>query len=313
MERKISLDDIRRALDEAYESIKSLKEGEIDPRNHEAKAGQFGITVTLADGTTLSKGDSEIKSPMADIVKVPLSSVLLSQNSPAELVKKSGQCLMHKVEKKPHHLGPRGVRAFSAVEPVGDPDSKWNLFVNRTIDMMGGDAPVLNDRLYEAEKRAAEDNQAVDKLAEAGFYLYDDAAMSVDLYNRARALTASTRQLAMMGATVAADGVNPATGKIVFDGAISQNIVGLMAAHGPHKMNGPWLVLSGLPAKRSWGGALLGVYPGVMAVAAYAPELNAAGVSVKAARAIIEFMQRLDLSVFASARVEVEHHEGAMA
>ena len=38
MERKISLDDIRRALDEAYESIKSLKEGEIDPRNHEAKA-----------------------------------------------------------------------------------------------------------------------------------------------------------------------------------------------------------------------------------------------------------------------------------
>ena len=50
-----------------------------------------------------------------------------------------------------------------------------------------------------------------------------------------------------------------------------------------------------------------------MAVAAYAPELNAAGVSVKAARAIIEFMQRLDLSVFASARVEVEHHEGAMA
>lgn len=69
MERKISLDDIRRALDEAYESIKSLKEGEIDPRNHEAKAGQFGITVTLADGTTLSKGDSEIKSPMADIVK----------------------------------------------------------------------------------------------------------------------------------------------------------------------------------------------------------------------------------------------------
>ena len=40
MERKISLDDIRRALDEAYESIKSLKEGEIDPRNHEAKAGR---------------------------------------------------------------------------------------------------------------------------------------------------------------------------------------------------------------------------------------------------------------------------------
>ena len=31
MERKISLDDVRRAVEEAYEAVKSIKEGTIDP------------------------------------------------------------------------------------------------------------------------------------------------------------------------------------------------------------------------------------------------------------------------------------------
>ncbi len=304
MERKISLDDVRRAVEEAYEAVKSIKEGTIDPRNTRAKAGQFGITLTLADGTIISKGDTDVKSPMADISKVPLHSLLFTQNTPEELVKKSGMCPKDKVEKKPHGVGAHGIRAFSAVEPTGDPDSKWDLYVGRVIDLMGS-APELDDQLYESEKRRVADDKVVDTLADAGYYLYDDAAMSVDLYTRARSMAASTGQLAMMGATIAADGVNPVTGKIVYDGAITQNIVGLMAAKGPHKMNAPWLVLSGLPAKRSWGGAILGIYPGVFAIAAYAPELNAAGVSIKAARAIIEVMRRLDMSLFASARVTI--------
>lgn len=77
-----------------------------------------------------------------------------------------------------------------------------------------------------------------------------------------------------------------------------------MAAKGPHKMRAPWLVAAGIPAKSSYGGAILGIIPGVMAIAAYAPELNPAGVSVKAAKAIIDVMQKLDISIFASAQVK---------
>ena len=77
-----------------------------------------------------------------------------------------------------------------------------------------------------------------------------------------------------------------------------------MAAKGPHKMRAPWLVATGLPAKSSFGGTILGIIPGTMAVAAYGAELNPVGVSVKAARAIVELMQRLDVSIFASANVK---------
>lgn len=305
MERKISVDDLRKAVYDAYEEVKSIKEGTIDPRNAGADPKAFGITVVLPDGTTIEKGDTQVKSPLGSIVKVPVSSVLFTQNKPMELIKKSGQCPCHKVEAKPRDLAfsAHGVRAFSAIEPTGDPESKWNLVENRMTDLMGS-APELDDKVYQALEKEAADNDLVNKLATDGYYLYDDAKLSVDLYLKGLSMTASTTQLAMMGATIAADGVNPATGRIVFDGAITQNIVALMAAKGPHKMRAPWLVAAGIPAKSSFGGAILGILPGTMAIAAYGAELNPAGVSVKAARAIISVMQKLDISIFSSARVK---------
>lgn len=305
MERKISLSELRKAVDEAYEAYKSIKEGEVDPRNAAADTNVFGISVMLPDGTLINKGDTNIKSPLGSISKVPLSTILFSQNSPMELIKKSGQCPCHKVPEKPKGLSfsAHSIRAFSAIEPVGDPESKWNLYENRMIDLMGS-APELNDRIFEALEKEATETKLQDTLAEDGYYLYDDPSIAINLYLKALAMNASTEQLATMGATIAADGVNPVTGKIVFDGAITQNVVALMAAKGPHKMRAPWLVAAGIPAKSSYGGAILGIIPGVMAIAAYSPRLNPAGVSVKAAKAIIDVMQKLDISIFASAQVK---------
>ncbi|WP_289645519.1 glutaminase [uncultured Muribaculum sp.] len=305
MERKISLSDLRKAVDEAYEANKSTNEGEIDPRNACADPKAFGISVMLPDGTLINKGDTDVKSPLGSISKVALSTVLFSQNSPMELIKKSGQCACHKVHCKPKGLSfsAHGIRAFSALEPVGDPESKWNIYENRMIDLMGS-SPALCDKTLQTLQKEAADTKLEDTLAADGYYLYDNAALSINLYLKALAMNASTQQLATMGATIAADGVNPVTGKTVFDGAITQNIVALMAAKGPHKMRAPWLVAAGIPAKSSYGGAILGIIPGVMAIAAYSPALNPAGVSVKASKAIIDVMQKLDISIFASAKVK---------
>ncbi len=231
---------------------------------------------------------------------------MFSQNSRDELIKKSGQCPCHKLPHKPAHLpvSAHTIRAFSAMEPTGDPESKWNLYENRMIDLMGT-SPELNDTVYETIKKQVNEDGTVNRLAEDGYFLYDDATLAVDLAVKAEAMSASTAQLAMMGATIAADGVNPSTGKIVFDGEIAKYIVAMMAAKGPHKMNTPWLVSTGLPAKASFGGTILGIYPGVMAIAAYGAELNPARVSVRAARAIKHIMEKLDMSVFSSARVSI--------
>ncbi|RXE70501.1 hypothetical protein ED352_09810 [Muribaculaceae bacterium Isolate-002 (NCI)] len=305
MDRIIALSEIKSAVENAYESFKSSKEGNVDPALEGVDTKKFGITVTLADGTVISKGDTDVASPLGGIIKLPLSTILLSQNTPEELIKKSGHCPCTAKPGKPHIHGAHGIRAISAIEPTGDPDSKWNFIEDRMTDLMGT-APLLDDKIYEALKKKAIDEDIVNELAKDGYYLYDDATISTDLYIRARSMTATTAQLAMMAATVAADGVNPSTKKIVFDGEIAKHVVGMMAAKGPRKMTLPWDMAAGLPAKSSFGGAIVGVYPGVMGVAAYSPLLMPNRVSEKAAKAIMTFMHKLDISVFQSARLVID-------
>lgn len=305
MDRKIALSEIKSVVDEAYESFLSSKEGNVDPLLEGVDPKKFGITIALVDGTVINKGDTDTASPLGGIIKLPLSTILLSQFTPEELIKKSGHCPCTAQPGKPHFHGAHGIRAISAIEPTGDPDSKWNFIEDRMVDLMGS-APQLCDKLYEALKKKAVDDDIVNQLAQDGYYLYDDATLSTDLYLRARSMTATTEQLALMGATVAADGVNPVTKNIVFDGKIAKHVVGMMAAKGPRKMTLPWDMAAGLPAKSSFGGAIVGVYPGVMGVAAYAPLLMPNRVSEKAAKAIMTIMHKLDISVFQSARLIID-------
>lgn len=306
MERKISFSEVQKAVEEAYEQTKSIKEGSIDARNIGAVGGKFGISVMLTDGRTIDKADTDTLFPMGAIAKLPVSAVLFAQNSKEEVVKKSGSCACHaKHEKTDLPFGRHGLRAVSAIEPSNDPEGKYDIISDMISSMTGGAAGVLNDKIYEQYKAQVASDNVEDKLAQSGYYLYDSAAPAIEVYTKLLSLQLTTRQLAAMGATVAADGRNPITGQYAFDGANSQSIVALMATRGKHFIK-PWMVLTGMPAKKGFGGGILAVLPGFGAIAAYAPEVDERGVSVKAAKAIAYIAQKLQLSVFASARVCVE-------
>lgn len=308
MERTIALSDLMGAVHEAYEKFKSEKQENVSDKLNGVNVKDFGIAVVLSDGTVIKKGDADVKFPMGSIAKVPLIELLLSQYGVDELIKKSGKCpncCCNKAEKPQLPISRHGIRATSAVQPEGDLESKWNLIVNNMIDLMGS-APELNDKLYKEMMRVNAEQSVVDTLAKAGYTLYDDAELAVDLYTRQEAMEATATQLATMAATIAADGVNPTTGKIVFDGELASKVTGSMAGHGPHRANKTWLVSAGLPVKSGFGGGIVGVFPGVMGIAAYAPGLSETGYSVKAAEALKYIMNKLDISVFQSASLRID-------
>lgn len=312
MKRIIPFSELKKSVDQAYEDFKSIKEGEINPLVEKPEHNVFGLSVCLADGTEYSKADSDIKSPIGAIGNIAVATLLLEQNGVDKLLEKSGMCRCGCKKNKPdvcHDCAcPRSVRAISALEPTGDSVSKWNFIENRLIDLMGS-SPDFNDRLYQKINNENARNNAVNAFEESDFYLYDDAASSLDLFAKLQSMNASAKQLALMGATIAADGVNPVSNTIVYDGEISVRVVAMIASKGMHHSNTPWLVASGLPASNSFGGAVLGILPGVMAIAAYSPEVNENGISVKGAKAIIEIMNRLNISVFGSADIEIDKNK----
>lgn len=305
MERKISLSQVQKAVEEAYENVKNINEGVVDPRLDGVDASKFGIVIELADGSVIEKGDVDVAAPLGSIVTVPVASILLSQNKCVKEAEKSCcGCGCESQAKPKGSVKAKLVRGISAIEPVGDFDSKWNFLENRMIDMMGS-APELDEKLYKSLKAENEKTEVVNQFAETGYFLFDDAAKSVDLATRAMSMKASARQVAAMGATIAADGVNPRDNKIVFDGAIAPALVARVALSGK-KFGKKMLLKAGIPAKKSFGGLVMGVVPGVMSIAAYSPMVNDHGASVKAVRAIVEIMNKLQINVFGSARIVIE-------
>ncbi len=322
MERNIKFSDIEAAVSAAYENNRNITDGEIDPRSDASKdtLDTFGISVVLADGRVIAKGDADTQVPVGDIAEIPVHIQLLGQlGSTDELVKKCGKmqcaengCKCHTPERKAFKKAMRqagirahGIRAVSAVEPSDDPEGKYDILINTISEMIGGD-PSFSDSFYKKQTAANSAANVENAIAAAEYYLYDNAPVAIDIYSRLMAVQLSSTQLATMGATIAADGVNPVTNSEAFDGKISAHIIGMMAAKGMKKMTMPWNVQAGIPAAAGNGGAVLGVIPGVMAIAATSPALNGAGVSARAAKAISDIMKQLDINAFGSACINVE-------
>lgn len=220
MERIIALSELRKAVDEAYDQFKDLTDGTVDPRIKCCDDNAFGISIMTTSGVLVTKGNSDMARHSA-IAKIPTAVTLLSQNSLDGLMEKAGMqccCLCHGVQKPDIPISAHGVRAISAVEPTNDPDGKYNMLVNTMIGLMGS-APVLDDELYRMMSETNKADNVENKLTEAGYYLYDDASIAIDLLTRLMALKATTGQLATMAATIAADGLNPINRQRVFDGA----------------------------------------------------------------------------------------------
>ena len=311
MERKISLNDVQRAVDNAYENNKSLNAGEVNARVKDmVNAKDFGIAVVLADGRVIKKADADTKFVIGDIARVAVATALMSQYTPDEVVKKSGT--MPKIKHNPDdheiklHINKHALRATSAIEPTGDRDGKYNLLVNTLIDLTTGE-PVFNDKVYEELSKEAQDYDIVNRLAERDYVLYDDPVLVIDVYNRLKSLQLSAVEVATMGATIAADGVNPINKNIVFDGSRAANIVTLLAMVGNKRRRRAQMMEIGLPVVHSFGGGVMAVLPGFGAIAAYSPEIcDECHASAKGMKAIKSIANELGLNIFASARVTVE-------
>lgn len=309
MDKTISLSDLQKIIDEVYESLKDANPGTVSVRFPEGRIKDFGISVALADGRGYDKGDVDVKFPLGSLVKVPIHCILLEQNGKVDLLKKVGADITnpnYEKEQKPKlPISAHGIRSVSAIEPAGDPESKWNLIENKMIDLIG-EAPELNENVYKGQKKVVEESNVENSLAEAGYYLYDDARLSIELYLKAQAMSVSSRMLAKLGATIAADGYNASSKRNVYDGKLSADLVSYMADRGPHKMKKSWFLTTGLPAKSGFGGGILAILPGVFAVAIYSPGLNNSDVSVRGIQALAMISEKLGINVFNSAKLVVK-------
>ena len=303
---------IQEVIQEAHDKFKDNKDGknaDYIPYLANVPGDLFGISVCMLDGNVISVGDTEYKFGIESVSKVHTAILFLRQFGPQKLLEQIGAdatglpfnsifaILLENEHPSTPLVNAGAIAACSAIEPKGISAGKWSAIFNNISDLCGSD-PELIDELYNSESATNFNNRSIAWLLKTYNRIYDSPDLSLDLYTRQCSLGVTASQLAISGATIANNGVNPVTGKEVFDASVAPQIVSLIATVGFYQHTGDWMYTAGIPAKTGVGGGVMGIMPGMFGICAFAPPLDSAGNSVKAQLAIKFIMNKLGLNIY---------------
>ena len=108
----------------------------------------------------------------------------------------------------------------------------------------------------------------------------------LDLYFRQCSVLVTARDLAVMAATLANDGVNPVTGERLLGPDAVRDVLSVMMSCGMYNYAGQWAFEVGLPAKSGVSGGVMAVIPGQIGIGVFSPPLDAFGNSVRGVRGL---------------------------
>lgn len=327
MEIKITKQELQELVDEAYHKYKDNREGknaDYIPYLARVDSKLFGIAVTMNDGDTITAGDCNYKFGIESVSKVMTAILALKQYGAETIMHMIGadatgmpfNSIMAILLENNHPTTPLvnagAIAAVSMVQPIGNRERKWQAIMENIEDLCGSEVDVI-DELYKSESVTNFNNRAIAWLLKSYNRIYDEPEISLDLYTRQCSIGVTAKQLSVCAATIANNGINPITGKRVFNASLSPRIVSMLASVGFYEHTGDWMFTSGLPAKTGVGGGIMGVLPGAFGIAAFAPPIDRSGNSIRAQKALRHIMNKLGANVYSNRKITVcEEKVGAM-
>lgn len=317
MDIKITKQELQELVDEAYHKYKEHREGrnaDYIPYLAHVDNRLFGIAVTLNNGDTVSAGDCNYRFGIESVSKVMTAILALKQYGSETIMHMIGadatgmpfNSIMAILLENNHPSTPLvnagAIAAVSMVQPIGNRERKWQAITENIEELCGSEVEVI-DELYKSESVTNFNNRAIAWLLKSYNRIYDEPDIALDLYTRQCSIGITAKQLSVCAATIANNGINPITGKRVFNASLSPRIVSMLAAVGFYEHTGDWMFTAGLPAKTGVGGGIMGVLPGVFGIAAFAPPLDNSGNSVKAQKAMRYIMNKLGANVYGDRRI----------
>ena len=118
------------------------------------------------------------------------------------------------------------------------------------------------DEVYRSEAATNTGNKALSMLLAKYDRVYADPFESVDIYTKQCSVGVNAIQLARMGATLAINGANPATGEQVIKSEDIHYILSVMAMAGLYDGSGRWAWQAGSARKGGVGGGIVAIVPG---------------------------------------------------
>jgi glutaminase len=269
-----------------------------------ADPDRFGICVASADGYVYEAGDSRVPFSIQSISKPFTYGLALADRGIEAVDRKVGvepsgdafnEISLDRESGRPRNpmINAGAITAASLVDG-GDDDERFER-IRRTYSRYAGRELELDEGLYRSELRTGHRNRAIGHMLRTVSILEDDPEPVVDRYFRQCSLRVDARDLAMMAATLANNGIHPRTGEQVLHPDLVERVLSVMTTCGMYDGAGDWVSAVGMPAKSGVGGGVLAVLPGQIGVAVFSPRLDVHGNSVRGVQACRRLSQELEL------------------
>lgn len=270
----------------------------------------FGVVIALKDGTMYTAGDADYRFAIESVSKPFTAALIMKQyGGPQELIDKIGfeptglpfnsklAIEIYKDRSVNPLVNAGAIASVSLVKANGE-DDRWKQILQNLEDFAGGaDLPLLEE-VYKSEYETAWGNRGIANLLYNDERLYSDPEEALRVYTKQCSVGITSKDLALMGATLANGGVNPKTGKRLMSSEDVPELLSIMLTAGFYDESGRWSASAGLPSKTGVGGGIVSIVPGEMAIVAFSPRLNEAGNSVRAQEAIRYIASELGVGIF---------------
>jgi glutaminase len=262
------------------------------PELKKADPRLFGVSLATIDGHVYEVGDSDVPFTIQSISKAFVFALALEI------------------------LGAERVEAVIGVEPSGDafnsirlrPDNRpFNPMVNSgaiacsglihqakgreafeciraALGRFAGRELDVDEAVFASERETGDRNRAIAYLLRNYAVVEGDVSAVLDVYFRQCSVLVTARDLAIMAATLANNGVNPVTSEQVMKPYTVARTLSVMTSSGMYDYAGEWIYRVGMPAKSGVGGGIVAALPAQLGLGTFSPPLDIHGNSVRGLR-----------------------------
>ncbi|MCB1773189.1 MAG: glutaminase A [Gammaproteobacteria bacterium] len=310
----LEISPVQRYLDELHQQLLGVVAGEVAsyiPELTRSDPGWLGLALVTVDGHVYQVGDSRQPFTIQSISKALTYGIALEDRGLEHVVSKvgvepSGEAF-NSISLEPDtgrpvnpmiNAGAIAVTGMIEGPPEGGPLQR----ILETFARYTGHPHEVDESVYRSESETGHRNRAIAHLLYGHGILDTSPETALDAYFQQCSILVTARDLAMMGACLANNGVNPVTGVVALKSQFTEKVLSVMSTCGMYDYSGAWIFDVGMPAKSGVGGGIMAVLPGQFGLGVFSPPLDEKGNSVRGIEACKRLSRDFSLHLFNVAR-----------
>jgi len=277
------------------------------PELGKADPALFGIALATVDGQIYAVGDADVPFTIQSVSKPFMYGYALQHHGREGVLKRvgvepTGEAFNSIVldEKANRPFNPMVNAGAIAVAELMQGESQNERIGNMLalFSRLAGRRLAIDEAVYLSELATGHRNRAIAYMMLNTGMLARDPNEVLDVYFRQCSVSVTARDLALMAATLANDGINPRTGERVYEAHYVRDMLSVMNSCGMYDYAGEWAYEVGMPAKSGVSGCIIAVIPGQIGVAVFSPPIDAQGNSVRGIRVCQDISNEFELHAF---------------